>query len=147
MKKFESDFGVEVQSCGLIICQEYPFLASSPDGFIDSDTVVEVKCPYTSREKLISTTTVPYLKLHDNKFDLDRTHDYFYQVQGQLLCTNAKKCVFIVCTADKLKVVDIKYITIMRDDAFISELLRKLEDFYHSYFRPALLEKLFYRPL
>jgi hypothetical protein len=33
---------------------DYPYLATSPDGIFDDDTLIEVKCPYGARESFIS---------------------------------------------------------------------------------------------
>lgn len=38
--------GIEVRSCGLFVDMQYGFLAASPDGLIDADGIIEVKCPY-----------------------------------------------------------------------------------------------------
>ncbi|XP_052271822.1 uncharacterized protein LOC127872536 [Dreissena polymorpha] len=65
--KFMEDTGKTVHSCGLVVAEQYPFLAASPDGVIDKTHLVEVKCPYTARDKPISPVTVPYLNC-DDKF-------------------------------------------------------------------------------
>ena len=45
--------GLNVVKCGLIMLENYPFLAASPDGLIDKDSLIEIKCPYTGREQII----------------------------------------------------------------------------------------------
>ena len=88
-----------------------PYISSSPDGIIENDHIVEIKCPFTAKDKDISPTTVPYLKLNeDGQFYLEESHDYYFQIQGQLLCTGAKKCTLVVCAAASLKVKDIKFL-------------------------------------
>ena len=53
----------QTETCELFICYKYPWLAASPDRVIpESNSVVEVKCPYVSRDRLINSVTVPYLK-------------------------------------------------------------------------------------
>uniref|UniRef100_A0A1B6E911 Ig-like domain-containing protein n=1 Tax=Clastoptera arizonana TaxID=38151 RepID=A0A1B6E911_9HEMI len=39
-------FGYKVKNTGMYIDKDLPFLAASPDGLIDDDLVVEIKCPY-----------------------------------------------------------------------------------------------------
>lgn len=41
---FEGLSGKVVKSCGLFVNTELPFLGASPDGLIDDNTIVEVKC-------------------------------------------------------------------------------------------------------
>ena len=40
---FCKKYGLPVKSCGLIISLQYPFLAASPDGLVESDKLIEVK--------------------------------------------------------------------------------------------------------
>lgn len=44
IRLYEEQQQVEVQPCGLFIDTEYPFLASSPDGIVNDDILIEVKC-------------------------------------------------------------------------------------------------------
>jgi hypothetical protein len=119
---------------------DYPYLAASPDGIIDDDTLIEVKCPYVARETFISSKTVPYIRQSESSFYLNDAHDYYYQVQGQLLCAQKKKCIFVVYTFKDLLFFEIK-----RNDKFIENMMRKLNEFYERYFKSALLEKTFFK--
>ena len=88
--RFMEETGKTVHSCGLVVSKQHPFLASSPDGIIGSTHVIEVKCPYSTRDKFISATIVPYLHCSDSgQCSLDTNHNYYFQIQGQLLCTGA----------------------------------------------------------
>ncbi|XP_041363632.1 uncharacterized protein LOC121379200 [Gigantopelta aegis] len=141
LSKYMSLSGNVVNNCGVVVSKDYPFLSSSPDGKIDSLQIVEVKCPYTAKDKLISSVTVPYLKMDTNsKYYLEEKHDYYYQIQGQLLCTGAQDCVFIVYT-----IADILYFKVSRNDDFINKMVSELQDFFENYFKKTLLEKRFYK--
>ena len=90
VSKYMTDFGQEVKKCGIVVCEEYPFLSCSADGIIDRSLLLEVKCPYSSKDKIISPVIVPYQILNTkSEYYLNQNHDYFYHVQGQLLCTGA----------------------------------------------------------
>jgi len=141
------DTGNAINPCGLVVSIDFPHIASSPDGKVTNDLIIEVKCPFVSRDKPVNTTTVPFLRLDGNgKFYLDQAHNYFYQIQSQLLCTSAKKRTLIICHADNLIINNIKYVIVCRDDQFIKEMVAKLNKLYQEYSQPALLDKLFYRP-
>ncbi|XP_045172918.2 uncharacterized protein LOC123534648 [Mercenaria mercenaria] len=145
--RFMEDTGNTVHSCGLVVSKQFPFLASSPDGIINAKHIVEAKCPYSARDKDITPVTVPYLSCYDRgQYSLNMNHNYYYQIQGQLLCTGAKKCSLIICSADNLKIRDIKYFDIERNDTFISEMVGQLKTFFESHFKMVLLEKHFYKP-
>ena len=92
---------------------------------LNSDLLVEVKCPFTARDSIISPETVPYIQYVDEHLCLDRHHDYFYQVQGQMLCTSAKSVDFVIYTFKDLCVIRID-----RDDTFSEEMLQKLQAFF-----------------
>ena len=131
--KYCKDYKTNVKSCGLFVSNEHPYLGATPDG-ICNDCVVEVKCPFSARNKKIDSDTVKYI---DNG---TTNHDYHYQVQGQLLCTGLKKAKFIVFTTKDMKVLNID-----RDGAFINDMVRKLTAFYIEFFRAALLDKFLFK--
>lgn len=118
-----------------------PYLACSPDGLVGDDTVIEVKCPFTARNSAVTSESVPYLKENSNGlYYLDSAHEYFFQVQGLLFCCDRQLCDFVVWTHRDLKCVQVK-----RDDVFITNMILKLTNFFDSYFRPAVINKFFYR--
>jgi len=132
--KYEKKFQCKTEKCGLFVCKDYPYLAASPDRLLHENTIVEVKCPYTSRDKMISPVSVPYLLYDDNgKLSLNPHHNYHYQVQGQMMCADKQACEFVVYTLKDLVVIRIN-----RDDRFIEAMLTKLKHFFLSYFREAI---------
>jgi hypothetical protein len=135
--KYEKTTGTTAQRCGLFISQIYPFLSASPDRMINENLLLEVKCPFVARECLITPQTVPYLYFADDgQLALKRTHDYFYQVQGQMFCAGASAVDFLVYTFK-----DMQIIRINRDEIFLQAMNNALQTFYTSYFQAALLDK------
>ena len=142
IRAFEHHHQATVHTSGIIVSVERPYLACSPDGLIDADALIEVKCPFAARNKHITPETIDYLYLDDQSglLCLNKSHDYFYQVQGQLYVTGRKICFFVVYT-----LCDYLVIEITRDDTFICELNSSLDDFFFTNFKPALLHKFFYK--
>lgn len=64
---------------------------------------------------------------------INKQHDYYYQVQGQLLITGAAYCEFIVYTKSDLSVV-----RVLPDNNFQMNMLNTLCDFYKTYAMPYL---------
>lgn len=61
----------------------------SPDGFINDDAIIEVKCPYDSAVQL------DYLMLTD-QWDLKRLkREYYWQCQANMLFTDRNLCYFV----------------------------------------------------
>lgn len=132
---------LKVQECGIFISKEYPFIAASPDGLLAELTVVEVKCPYTSRNQEINEVTVPYLfKIAENKYGLKKEHPYYYQIQTELLVTGRKFCDFIVYTFK-----DFQRITVDRDKDLIEKIEESSKDFFAKFLKPAIINKYIYR--
>ena len=95
----------------------------------------------TARNNEITPVSVPYLCTNYNgKLSLKESHPYYYQIMGTLFCTEHKMCTLVVWAFKDVALIDI-----VRDEAFISKMLWKLYEFYHVYFRDALLSKRLYR--
>jgi len=45
---------LNIQECGLFISKERPYLGASPDRLLAETSVIEVKCPYSSRNMEVS---------------------------------------------------------------------------------------------
>lgn len=119
--------------------KSHPFLAASPDAIIDDNSIAEVKCPYTSKNEKINEESVSFLKSANESLELDKSHDYYYQMQGQLFCTDRTNCILVVYTFKDLKIIDVP-----RDQEFICTMLKKLESFFDQHFKKAVLNTFYY---
>lgn len=136
LKHFEEKTRVKTAPCGLFVCKSSPMIAATPDAIIDDDTILEIKCPYSAWDRKIDETVLPYLTKTDNGYELKVQHPYFYQCQGQMLCSGRHLCKFIVYTSKDFISIDVP-----RNETFIREMLDKLTDFYRTLFKEALLNK------
>lgn len=121
-KSFESTLIIEIKRCGLFIDSDIPFIGASPDGLINDDGIVEIKCPYAARlltpEDAIAGNVANLQSLYTNaKYDtMKRSHVYYYQVQGQLHITQRQYCIFSLWTPLGMKIEKIE-----RDGVFWAE--------------------------
>lgn len=111
-KKMNKSHGhIIIQPCGLIIDKDKPFLASSPDGLVKCthcqpcQGLLEIKCPSVHRQK------TPEEACCDKNFfceivnvSLKRSHNYYYQIQGQLGISGRKWCDCVVWTLKGMSV-------------------------------------------
>ena len=81
----------KMHTAGLLISTNYPFLGATPDGVVScsycGSGLLEVKCPYKYQDIIPSDITDEnfYLQTQPDRTKvLNQTHDYFYQVQGQM---------------------------------------------------------------
>ncbi|KAJ7386195.1 hypothetical protein OS493_010588 [Desmophyllum pertusum] len=87
-----------------------PWLGVSPDGIVDNNTVIEIKCPY------MGGNPFPYRKVPIL---------YIPQCQLEMHATNTDKCHFVCWTPRRTVVYLIK-----RDQQFIDKLLSQLKSFW-----------------
>ncbi|XP_052790029.1 uncharacterized protein LOC128224265 [Mya arenaria] len=138
--QYESKNNVKVKPCGIFVSKNLPFLGASPDGIVDENLLIEVKCPFSAKHKKISPVTVPYLKETNGNMTLSTKHPYYFQIQGQLFCAERQFCDLVIYTLS-----DILFTRIHRNENFIAHMICKLDQFNTSHFRAAILEKYFYK--
>jgi hypothetical protein len=109
VRQYEADQGVSTKKCGLHISESHPFLASTPDRVVSDDKLLEVKCPYVARDRMVTPQTVTYLEEKAGQLALKREHDYYYQVQGQMFCCGQDVTTvdFVVFTLKDMKVITV----------------------------------------
>ena len=95
---------------------------------------MEVKCPFSSRDKEILSVTVPYLRSTEDGLSLDHSHDYYYQIQGQMFCSGHQSCKLVIFTQKDFKVIKIKF-----DQTFVDSMVQKLVNFFTDYHRTAVI--------
>ena len=92
---------------------DWTWLGATPDGFIGTDAVVEIKCPFNLRDK----------EEPDFKSINDMPH-YYAQIQIEMFCTGRKRCYFYQWTRthSQLEIVDF-------DQQWFDDNLVTLRDF------------------
>lgn len=135
---------LEVQSTGLVISQDNPWIAASPDDRVQDPSstslsgLAEYKTPYSVRAMtILEACSQPKSQFCLEKYDSDGTvkcrlkkrHSYYFQVQCQMYCDNKPWCDFVVCTES-----DIHIERIDRDPQWWDEQLPKLKHFILTHF-------------
>ena len=136
---------LKLDNCGLFVSLNNPWLAATPDGVVDDPSdptqplgLVEIKNPYSARSQtLMEAAQKTAFCLEQNKnnssFRLKARHDYYYQVQTQLFCTERHWCDFVVRTNNDLHIE-----RIYTDKAWQHCNIPKLKNFYFSALLPEL---------
>jgi len=87
------------------------FIGGTPDGFVGSEGIIEVKCPYNGGNHLKSLMTG---EIYNN--------DYIYQIQGYLWITGRKWCDFITYDPDLIEGLQINIIRVDRNEDIINSI-------------------------
>ncbi|KAI4463178.1 exonuclease phage-type/recb c-terminal domain-containing protein [Holotrichia oblita] len=140
---FEKQMNMKVLPAGLFVDTEYGFLAASPDGLIGENYLIEVKCLYSlnktgeTLEDAVQAKKNVCIELVNGKLQLKRSHNYFYQIQGQLHISKRQCCYFVIYVRDDLPL----YIEeIVKDDViWKTKMFPKLKSFYVNCLLPEIV--------
>ncbi|VDI57174.1 Hypothetical predicted protein [Mytilus galloprovincialis] len=143
LKKAESGVNVNVESSGLIIDKNHTFLACNPDGLVNENGemgLIEIKnilqkknMSFIQATKKVSNFCLQYT---DEKVQLKKKHNYYFQCQGLLNISGLPWPDFI---ARPTSPYQIHIERIYRDEVLWNDtMLPKLETFYFLALLPEL---------
>jgi len=121
----------DINSTGLRISGENPWLGASPDGIMScschGNSVVEVKCPYSMRGMSVSE-----ILQHPNccltaEGLLNKQHPYYTQLQIQMFVFNVTYGVLLLYTGSLV------ILNVERDDAFLQSCIPQLGSFWQRH--------------
>ncbi|KAH9638767.1 hypothetical protein HF086_002007 [Spodoptera exigua] len=134
---------VTIDPCGLYIDKTHPFLGATPDGIIENNTLVEIKCPVIpfkiGIEAAISQGKMHLWRINKKTGDIviNKMSDWYMQVQGQMHVCDVPKCILAVWYGDN----QIKVEEIFKDDEFWTDKMEpKLISFYFDCLLPELVD-------
>ena len=98
---------MKIHKCGVVLWDTNPIIAASPDALVSCSCCgvrpLEVKNPFTHRNlsisQLASQPTSCLTLTSSGEIKLKSNHDYFYQVQAQILVEHAEVGYFCLKTA------------------------------------------------
>jgi putative phage-type endonuclease len=108
--------GNQVLEGGFYTTDLVDWLGASPDGLIDDDGLLEIKCPYRLRDGA-----------GEHKSINDQPH-YYAQIQIQMLSTARDWCDFYQWAPHKSKIE-----RVYKNDHWLAENIPKLHQFYRHY--------------
>ena len=130
-------------NCGLVISTSYPWLAATPDGWVEDPKatptrgIVEFKNPHSYKDTRINEAIMnkkcTCLCVVDGERSLKQSHDYYHQIQFAMFCTNTKWCDFCLRT-----LVDVHCERIYLNTEYCSSRIPSLRKFYFCAILPEL---------
>ncbi|WAR17912.1 ING3-like protein [Mya arenaria] len=134
--------GMSISDCGFFISTDRPFLGASPDGILTcaccGSACVEVKCPYTIRDDIISESNFTCLEIKEGQLTLNREHSYFDQVQTQMGVCKMDVTYFVVWTSKDLFVETIPF-----DKNLYENICMKADNLFRIAILPELVAKVY----
>ena len=137
IQQFEAGLKLKVVPTGIWL-HPSGVLGASPDGLVEEDAIVEVKCPYSFRnerllDKLKNNKTY-IISIKNEDIIVNKNHEYYAQIQGILHITNRQKCYLVIWTPQDTFVVVIE-----KEEAWNSSLI-KLEQFYYDIYLKKVIQ-------
>lgn len=102
--------GLAVEEVAFIVCESLPNTGCSPDGLIDADGMVEIKCPASMAKHLDALRTDAHAQ------------EYRWQLQHQLLCTGRQWVEIASYDPRFPEGLQLAVTRVERDEAAIAEL-------------------------
>lgn len=130
--------GNHVHDCGLLINPNFPCIGATPDGKVCHEGqagILEIKCPFSVRDMKIKDAVNSdkvrdfFLESVEGEICLKKNHNYWYQVQGQLLVSGAKFCDFVTYTRQ-----DLNIIRVLPEKETMEEILSRMCNMYEKLF-------------
>ena len=133
---------VVVETTGVVISKDFPYLGASVDGIINCDKcgrgALEIKCPFNGRKTIPKEcVTLKNFCCHLNENEdlrLKEDHNYMFQVMGQMKILSLNWCDFVIWTKKGFHVERIHY----DEEFWQGRMLFKLKFFYSSFFTAEL---------
>lgn len=105
----------KVEAMGKVFVKFNDNCGGSPDGFIDDDGIVEVKCPYNSANHIKT-----FIEREIKK-------EYFYQCQGNMLFSDRDYCDFVSYDPRMPESMQIVVIRVERDNEVCDAIAERIE--------------------
>jgi len=113
---YEAFTGFMVEEVGFVQHPTIAWAGASPDGLVDDDGLVEIKCPNTATMiDTLLTGKVP--------------QKYYIQMQMQMACTQRAWCDYVVFDSRMPAKAQLFVKRVFRDDAFIAEMEAEIINF------------------
>lgn len=111
--------GNAVDEVGFFVHPVYDWLGASPDGIVNNETVLEIKCPFSLRNELL-----PQFK------SIESQPHYYAQLQLEMACTGKEQAHFYQWNqyADSLEIVPF-------NQQWFNDNLPKLKAFYDEFLK------------
>lgn len=115
---FQLETGLDVKECGFFSKGNY---GASPDGLIGVDAVLEIKCPFSQRDK---DNPVFY------SIKSDKLKHYYMQVQFQMFLTERKRAYFYQWSPNGTQLEEVEF-----DSEAVASWIPELNEFYEEFIK------------
>ena len=150
VEQYEIQTSLSVSPTGLWINPQFSYIACSPDGLVGDDGLLEIKSLKIFNDNTVDQVVndtdrvlVPKdnlkrqrFAIKENECNLKESHDYYYQIQCQLLVTERKFCDFVLYAKDG----PISVQSIYGNQHLISDMVLRFSALWKRVIAPEIIE-------
>lgn len=128
--------GFTVSRRGTVVCASEPWLSASPDGVLNSEELLEIKCPLPksdeSLEDLFRSQRYD-VRMVEGKPQLQPNgpRGFYMQVQLAMFCTGLRACKLLIWIPSQQILLHVPY-----NEQFCAKTVARLKTFYFKYMLP-----------
>lgn len=129
IEMYENAIGCQVVKAGFSISRTHGFLGASPDGEVDGG-LVEIKRVFPNEGQTLKSAVCArnICKNSANGLLINSNHQYYYQIQLQMFCTDTYWTDLVISDTNELIIINVH-----RSNKFLRHVIPKLEYFYDSH--------------
>lgn len=134
--------GYVVERKGMVVSCKEPWLSASPDGILNSSELLEIKCPFLSKNSThlaeLFSGKLTDLKMVDGIPNLQPkgSRGYYLQVQLGMFCTGLENSKLLVWASTEQFLIDVPF-----DCQFCFDVISKLKSFYFTHMLPRIVDE------
>ncbi|KAM4581645.1 uncharacterized protein V3H82_005783 [Fundulus diaphanus] len=121
--------------CGLVVHPRAPWMGAIPDGLVyDPKETSRFGLVHIKYVGIKSIAECPFLICRNGVLELNRSHQYYWQMQGEMMVTGTPWCDLLLHSREDLLVQ-----RIYRNEPLVKLMKKKLEEFFFHYYLPNLI--------
>ncbi|XP_041837800.1 uncharacterized protein LOC121637659 isoform X2 [Melanotaenia boesemani] len=133
--------GFAVSHRGTVVCVNEPWLSASPDGVLNSEELLEIKCPLLKSEESLEDLILSQrydVKMVEGTPELQQKgpRGFYMQVQLGMLCTGLRACKLLIWSPSQQVLLHVPY-----NEQFCNTTVARLKAFYFKHMLPHMSDE------
>jgi len=136
-ERFQEETNEKVETVGLVVNPNIPWLGASPDALVRGKFILEIKCPLIGKKQTVTAILkdLKFLTNVEGTYKLKENHKFYGQVQLTMMMTGTSHCIFIIYSSCDSSMYQI---TVSYNDQFVRDFVLKLTEAYFQHILPIL---------
>ncbi|XP_026108195.1 uncharacterized protein LOC113080163 isoform X2 [Carassius auratus] len=140
-RQYLQDQGHDIDVKGLVVCPSEPWLAVSPDGVMNRDTLLEIKCPVLVKNQSLTealaakSSEIKRMPTGECHLSFNGPKGHYMQVQLGMHCTGLRQALLVIWSNTECLQLNVLY-----DQTFVEGHISRLHSFYFTHMLPKVVD-------